>query len=244
MDTSAYWRKLLRSDEPVDLEAVKKCRTHFKLLRPFFFAIFKLVSRLFFPVTLEGAENLPERGAYIVAPNHVSILDYPSVICRLPRQIRDELFPVASKAYYDNPVAFFFMAMAANVIRIDTEDDFFSALKAAANVLKAGHAVFLFPEGTRSKSGELLPFKNGLGILSIEQNVPIVPVHVNGTYDVLPPKKIWFNRGKISVIIGQPVYPEKYILKKKSMQAYDVYKELTEEIRNKVLELRNRGDQR
>jgi long-chain acyl-CoA synthetase len=231
-DTSAYWRKLFGIDEVSDPKAARKFISPYKIFRPLFYALFGLVSRLLFPVKVYGLENLPPP-PYIIAPNHQSFLDFPSLAYALGPLGRD-LYALANKAYYDNPPARFCMFTAANVVRIDRENDFFPALKSAALLLKLGRPVVIFPEGTRSKDGTLLPFKVGVGTLAVEANVPLVPVYIKGTHKVMPRGAFLFRRGKISVIIGKPVYPKKYVKKEKKLPAYDVYKQITDELRSRV----------
>ena len=234
-DTSAYWRKLLAVDAPADPAAVKKYRSWQRIFRPIFYLLFGMISKMLFPVKVAGIENIPEP-PYIISPNHQSFLDFPSVAQVMGKKGRD-LCALSNKVYYDNPISRFFMFSAADIIRIDTEKDFFPALKAAASILKTGKPVVIFPEGTRSKDGDLLPFKVGVGTLAVEANVPLLPVYIKGTYDIMPRGSLFPRRGSITVSFGKPVYPEKYIEMKKSMPAYDVYNRITEELRNRVLSL-------
>ena len=226
-DTSAYWRKLFGIDETVDARA-----SGHRIFRPLFYFLFGLFSRCFFPVKVSGLQNLPPP-PYIIAPNHQSFMDFPSLAQAMGPKGRD-LYALANKIYYDNPFARFFMFSAANVIRIDAEKDFFPALKIAAAFLKQGKQVVIFPEGTRSKDGNLLPFKVGVGTLAVEAGVPLVPVYIKGTHQVMPRGACMFRRGTISVTIGKPVYPDKYITKKKTVPAYDVYKEITDQLRSRI----------
>lgn len=233
-DTSAYWRKLLELD--YQSEAARKYRSPLRAIRPVFYFIFGIFSRLFFPIAAHGTENIPSP-PYIISPNHQSFLDYLVMAYAMGKKGYD-LYPVATKVYYDNPFERFFIIWAANAIRIDTEKDFFPALKAAGQILKSGHAVPVFPEGYCSTTGELLPFKMGAGILSVEINVPIVPVYIKGTSQILPFPIVSFKPGRISVYFGKPIDPGSYILKKRNTPAYDVYKELTEELRSRIIALR------
>lgn len=236
-DTSAYWRKLLELDKPLPADPLAEYRSWHRHLRPFFYFLFKVLSVLFFPIQAAGMENMPARPPFILASNHLSVADYPSAVAKLPNAVRDRLHALATKYFYDNPAARFFMKIGSNVIRIDTVTDFFPALRAAACVLRAGEPIFIAPEGTRSETGELLPFKVGVGILAVELKVPVVPVYIHGTFEIIPAGAGMFRPGKINVVYGKPIDPAPYIEKKKTRQAYEVYKEFTEELRTRILEL-------
>jgi len=231
-DTSAYWRKLLGVDGPVPPGVANSFRSSCSLFRPLLFFLFGLASRVFFPIKAYGIDNIPP-GPVMLTPNHVSFLDYPCMAYAMGKRSW-ELYAIATKKYVDNPFSKFFMLCAAHVIRIDADADFFTALRAAAGVLRSGHSVAIFPEGTRSKTGELQPFKVGVGTLAVEAGVKMVPVYIKGTENILPRGGRWLKRGKVKIYFGKPVDPAPYIELKKTTPAYDIYKEITEELRRRV----------
>ena len=101
------------------------------------------------------------------------------------------------------------MANKNNVIVMDLNQDLKESIQKMAEVLKQGKKIIIFPEGTRSKNGELGDFKKTFAILSKELNVPVVPVAITGAYNALPSGSR-FPRPftKIRVSFLQPVYPE------------------------------------
>jgi 1-acyl-sn-glycerol-3-phosphate acyltransferase len=232
--TSEYWRKLLNIDEPAGKEFLDQFHSPLESARPLFFSIISFLCKVFCHVKAVGVENLPPSPPYIIAPNHVSVLDQTAVSYSIGRERRDQLYTLASKHFFDNPFMRFFMRIAANVARLDREDDFLPAMRAAAKLLKLGKMVYINPEGTRSKTGELLPFKVGVGVLAVETNVPIVPVYIEGTYQVLRPGSLLPKPHNITVSFGKPIMMDKYIEMKKTERAYDVYKEVTDELFERV----------
>ena len=130
------------------------------------------------------------------------------------------------------------MRIAANVMRLDREDDFMPAMQAAVKVLKLGKSIYINPEGTRSKTGELLPFKVGVGVLAVETGAPLVPVLIEGTFNVIKPGSIFPRPHKVKVTFGKPIYMDRYAKKKESEMAYDVYKEVTDELYKRVVSLK------
>ena len=235
--TSDYWRKLLKLDEEDKEDPLKKFNYPHRYFRPLFYSIFGVAARFYFKIRPHGTENLPAAPPYIIAPNHVSSLDYPTVAWAMGEGRRKDFYVLATKHFYDIPFTRFFMKVAANVERIDTVDDFFSALRAAARLLKRGKSLYINPEGTRSTTGKLLPFRPGVGILSVELNVPVVPVYIKGTHELLPPGSIFPRPGVADVYFGKPVYMDDYRPKLKQQNAYYVYKEVTDEVRLRIEEL-------
>jgi len=157
-DTTYYWRRALRLDEEKKENILKKFEYPHRFLRPLFFALSNLLARYYFRIEVRGLENIPEKPPYIIAPNHCSAMDFPTVALAMGKKAHD-LYTITTKHFYDNPFTRFFIKIAANSFRIDTEVDFFPAFQAAAELLQRGKAIFIHPEGTRSPNGELMPFK-------------------------------------------------------------------------------------
>jgi 1-acyl-sn-glycerol-3-phosphate acyltransferase len=238
--TSGYWRKLLKIDEPVNKEFLKNFRSPLEIFRPLFFAAINLLCKYYFKAETFGLENIPKNPPYILAPNHASAMDQTMVSYAIGKKRREELYTLATKHFYDRPFARIFIRIAANAMRIDTVEDFFPALRAATKVLKLGHSVYINPEGTRSETGELLPFRVGVGLLAVETGVPIVPVYIDGTFKSMPPGKYFPKPAKISVTFGKPIYMDEFIKREQSEMAYDVYKSVTDELFKRVRALKIR----
>ncbi len=232
--TSDYWRKLLGVDEPVDKSFLNNFHSPIESLRPLFFIIIGLLCKLYCRVTSHGLENLPASPPYIIAPNHVSVLDQTMVSFAIGPKRREDLYTLAAKHFFDNPFTRFFMRVGANVMRLDRDDDFVPALKSASKLLKLGKSVYINPEGTRSKTGELQPFKVGVGVLAVETGAPIVPVYIEGTYKSLKPGTVIPKPHKVNVYFGEPIKMDAYIKRKKNEMAYDVYKAVTDELFERV----------
>jgi 1-acyl-sn-glycerol-3-phosphate acyltransferase len=235
-DTSAYWRKLLALDQPGPVPSLDKYKSWHRHLRPLFYALLNLPLRYYFSVRIRGLENLPQKPPYIIAANHGSAMDYVCVAWAMGKR-KEELYPMATKLFYDIGWARFWMRVGANVVRIDTVEDFFPALRMAAQLLKAGGAVYINPEGMRSTDAKILPFRPGVGVLAVETGVPLVPVHIGGSWKALPTGWILPRPYPVTVSFGKPILMESYQEKKKALQAYDIYKEVTEELRKRVLEM-------
>jgi 1-acyl-sn-glycerol-3-phosphate acyltransferase len=235
-DTSAYWRRLIELDKPLAADVLDKYHSWHRHLRSLLYAFLALPMRFYFREKVFGIENLPEKPPYIIAANHASSMDYVTVAWAIGKR-REDLYPITTKLFYDNAWVRFWIKIAANAVRIDSIEDFIPALRAAVQVLRAGKAIYVNPEGMRSTNGTLLPFRPGVGVLAVETGVPLVPVYVSGTWKALPTGRIFLRPYPISVHIGKPIEMEPYIEKKKSRRAYDVYKEVTDELQSRVEEL-------
>lgn len=128
------------------------------------------------PIRVEGHENVPSSGAYIIAANHISWMDPPVVEFALGVPVRY----MAKREIFGVPVLGFVLRAIGNFpIRRGESDR--RALETALRVLAAGQPVGFFPEGTRSKDGCLRRAKPGIAFLARRSGVPVLPVAVRGT---------------------------------------------------------------
>lgn len=132
-------------------------------------------------IEFSGAEHIPASGGVIVATNHLSRLDIPLLFINPVRP--DITALVADK--YKKYLLFYWLLSRAGIIYIDRSKADFSAFRAAVEALKQGVALGIAPEGTRSRTGQLLEGKSGVVLLAEKANVPIVPVGIAGTEDAL-----------------------------------------------------------
>ena len=154
-------------------------------------------------VNVQGAERLPD-GPVIFMSNHQSNFDILALLGTMPRQI----YWIAKKELFDIPV-FGSSMRRGGYIPLDRSDGR-KALKSmdnAAKIIRAGKNVVLFPEGTRSKDRQLLPFKRGGFMLALRAGVPIIPVTINGSGRINPAGRIKLYRGNINIIMHPPVAP-------------------------------------
>jgi 1-acyl-sn-glycerol-3-phosphate acyltransferase len=154
------------------------------------------------PVIVEGLENIPRDQPVIYASNHSSMFDIWALSATLPDSVRF----VAKKELFRIPLLGPAMR-AAGHIPIDREarKKAFEAYNEAARTIQRGVTPVVFPEGTRSRTGELLPFKNAPFGLAIAAQVPVVPIYVHHTFEILP-KGAWRLRPRpIRLLIGKPI---------------------------------------
>lgn len=174
-------------------------------------------------VSVDGQDNIPKPPCIFMC-NHQSALDIYSLLACLPLSFRW----VAKRQLFNIP--FFGWAMKkAGYISLDRENprEALKAIEKAAQRIQEGTNIIVFPEGTRSKDGVLLPFKKGVFSLALEAGVPVVPVGINGSC-ILQPKGSFIPRkkGVIYVNIGRPIF----ILEKRASEKNRVMAEVREAI--------------
>ncbi|SHN77997.1 lysophospholipid acyltransferase family protein [Desulfitobacterium chlororespirans] len=147
---------------------------------------------------IHGVENLPKGGPVIIVSNHVSIWDPVVAACSVPRDVSF----MAKEELFANPLlGGIFRRLGAFPVKRGQGDT--SAIRNSLKVLKEGKVLGLFPEGTRSKTGEMQKGFPGMILLMEKSQAPIVPVRVNGTQNLFV--RGW---GHLEVIVGKPIFPE------------------------------------
>lgn len=152
-------------------------------------------------VTVTGSEHLPD-GPVVFMSNHQSNFDILSLLAAMPRQF----YWIAKKELFDIPV-FGSSMRRGGYIPLDRGDGR-KALKSiddAAASIHQGKSVVLFPEGTRTTDGHLLPFKRGGFILARKADVPVVPVTINGSGKINPANSFRLYSGDITITLHPPV---------------------------------------
>jgi long-chain acyl-CoA synthetase len=182
------WGRILDQDIQVDMPKSSAVSRIIKILTT---PIFK------FHLSLEksGLENIPETPC-IFAGNHQSLADGFALNQSIPNRIMKKTYYLATVAQFKSPFRLF-LAKRGNVVIIDINKNLKETLQTAAKVLKDGKNLVIFPEGARTRDGELQEFKKSFAILSKELNVPIVPFGLDGAYEAMPYGNSFPNRGKM-----------------------------------------------
>ena len=155
-------------------------------------------------VVAVGLDRLDPAQSYVFMSNHVSNLDPPILVPLIPRRtsvlVKKELFrvPILGRA----------MRMA-DLVAVDRRDRdaAIASVRAGAAVVRSGLNMTVYPEGTRSRDGRLLPFKKGPFYLAEEAGVPIVPVTILGTFEMQPKGYFGVRPGTATVVFHPPVPP-------------------------------------
>ncbi|WP_207890344.1 AMP-binding protein [Rubrobacter taiwanensis] len=201
------------------------------------FALNRAVARGPFALRVEGRERLPEEGPFIIAPNHVSYLDAFAVAAALDhRHLRRTYWGGWVGAAFGNPVNRF-ISRLAQVVPVDPHRAGTSSLAFSAAVLERGKNLVWFPEGRRSPTGELQPFKPGVGMLLEHFRVPVVPVFIRGTREAMPQGQILPRPHPVTVVFGEPLEPDELERQGEGDRPQD---RITSALRERVAELGRR----
>lgn len=184
------WRQILNEDVPVDMA---KSTLVGKVVRLATTPILK--SRL--NMRVEGLENLVESPC-IFAGNHQSFLDGFILNYLLPEEVRDNTFYLAVSSHFESGFRKF-IANRGNIILVDVDKNLKETLQIAAKVLREGKNLVIFPEGARTRDGDLQQFKKTFAILSRELNIPVVPFGIEGAYEAMPYGANMPNKGDVKI---------------------------------------------
>ena len=153
-------------------------------------------------VRVNGLSNIEPDKSYVYMANHQSNFDIPVLLGYLPVQFRW----LAKAELFKIPV--FGRAMrGAGYVKIDrfNQESAFDSISEAAQKMKNGVSVMIFPEGTRSKDGRIKSFKKGGFVMAVDAGVPIVPVIIRGTWSIMAKSSLRINRGDVEMEIAKPI---------------------------------------
>ncbi|MGV2338561.1 MAG UNVERIFIED_CONTAM: 1-acyl-sn-glycerol-3-phosphate acyltransferase [Planctomycetaceae bacterium] len=196
--------------------------------------LFRIFCRTWLRVSVSGTEHLNLQTGGLLLLNHQSFLDPLVAAVWLPRPVcylaRDNLFRIPLLGR---------LLRNAFVIPISREAARTSSIRAAIAQLDQGFLVGIFPEGTRSETGEVRPFRPGFLALAQRTNQPIYPVGVTGTLRALPRKALWIRPVRIHIHFGPPLSEDE-----RHQLHHDTDAALCEQMRGKVAECVRIADER
>jgi long-chain acyl-CoA synthetase len=202
-EAAAAWDRVLGTDPPSDL--LGRCGLDGGLAAGMvtqgLAAILGFWFRQMFDLQVYGREQLRE-GGYILCPNHTSYLDGFLVAAAMPPRLRTRLFSQGYSRYFDIPVLQTLIRLI-RVIPVDSARNVVAAMQVSSYILRHGQILCVFPEGSRSPSGELGEFKKGVAILARELKVNLVPVYIQGTHEAWPPGAALPRPHPVRVVFGR-----------------------------------------
>jgi 1-acyl-sn-glycerol-3-phosphate acyltransferase len=155
---------------------------------------------------ITGREDLPKEGSFIMAANHASHLDTLCLLAALPLRKLHRAFPAAAQDYFFvSTPRLAIAAIVVNALPFARRKNIRQGLELCGRLLaNPGNILILFPEGTRTATGEIGEFKPGIGLLAAGTNIPVVPCHLHGAFEAWPKGKRWPRPRKIRLQIGRP----------------------------------------
>jgi len=187
-----------------------------------------------------NAERVPQTGGVILASNHASFLDPPLVGSGLRRGIN----------YLARESLFRFPGMGAllrswNAVPVDRDGGGAKGLKTILERLLAGNGIILFPEGTRTKDGNLLPARSGIGLTVVKSAAPVVPVRVFGTFEAFGRHRKFPRPYRVAVKYGRPMNFEALRAEAKTCdkaRLKEIYQQVADEIMAAIATLEPKAD--
>jgi 1-acyl-sn-glycerol-3-phosphate acyltransferase len=185
-------------------------------------------------VTVKGFSNLKPGRSYIYMANHMSNFDIPVLQAYLPVQFRW----LAKAELYKIPI-FGYAMKRAGYISIDRSDrkSAIESLNRAAKIIRDGVSVVIFPEGTRSRTNHVQPFKKGGFFLAVDSGVPIIPIIIHGAGRIMPKKQMLIKPGNVILEIEKPINSSDYTRKTKD----DLMKKVRDVILDSFEQNKNSG---
>jgi 1-acyl-sn-glycerol-3-phosphate acyltransferase len=156
----------------------------------------RLMSVLVFRVRVSGREHLPREGGFILALNHISYFDPPLAGSWVPR----ELYFFAKMELFKNRL-FGAVLRSVNALPVKRAAIDRQAINLAIQAINRGYGLTFFPEGTRSKTGDFLEPKSGVGMIARQSSCPIVPGHISGFDNA---RAAFFGKKRARIVFGEP----------------------------------------
>lgn len=192
-------------------------------------------NKLYFRLEHHGAANTPKAGGVLLVANHASNLDPTTIACGLPRQVH---FLAKEELFYGLLGKFL---RKVNSHRIAKSGIDRTALKTCIDLVKQGHALLVFPEGSRTEDGELLPPQPGSAMIAIQSQAPILPIYIDGTLEAMPKGARGIKPHKVRVFVGKPFpYDEGLDV---TLPKREQYAQLSEKIMQRIAELQHAARQ-
>ena len=198
-------------------------------------SFFRNFFRLYNRCQIFDPENVPATGPVILASNHASFLDPPLVgSC-----VRREINYLARETLFRFPVLGSVLK-AVNAVPVDREGGGAAGLRAILDRLLKGGAIILFPEGTRTRDGNLQPAKSGIGLTVIKSDAPVVPVRVFGTFEAFSRHHFLPRPRKVAVKFGKPMDFSKLRAEARTcskQRLKEIYQQIADEIMRAIAAL-------
>ena len=175
-------------------------------------------------ITAEGLEKIDLSRPFVIATNHASYFDTPVILDKIGLQFRF----LAREGLFKIPLLGTHLKLAGHVpvAQKDPRAALRSMRKAADNIREKGISMLIFPEGGRTRDGKLQEFKEGVAYIAIKAGVPIIPIGLTGTRDIVAMGSAIVRRGTVTLRVGDPISTEGLSLKDRQ--------KLTDEVRERV----------
>ncbi len=207
-------------------------------MNPVYFAawcIFRFLFKFYCGWSVYNPERVPLKGPVILASNHASILDPPLIGSGIHRGINY----LARESLFEKPIVGWVLRNW-NSVPVDRDGAGAAGLRAIMDRLLAGGGIILFPEGTRTRDGNLQPARAGIGLTVIKSQAPVVPVRVFGTLEAMSRGKVLPRPRHVAVKYGKPMMFEQLRAEAKACpkpRMKEIYQQVADEIMAAIAKL-------
>lgn len=193
------WHTILQQDVDVELPTSSVVSYIFKYM-------FKPIFSLYFHLKKENLDKIPSKPALYIG-NHQSFVDAFAFNESIPTSKLKDTYYIAVATHFDSPVRKF-LAKRGNIVIIDINKNLKDTLQISAKILREGKNLVIFPEGARTRDGELQQFKKTFAILAKELNIPVVPFGIKGAYEAMPYGSKFPKASKITINFFDTIEPK------------------------------------
>lgn len=194
-----------------------------RLFQGFCYGLF----RFYCPIKVRGLENLP-KDPFILCSNHCSHLDSAALMHASNISFHRFAMLAAKDYFFENPLR---RVIVSSLLRMIPAERQKVRIDESLSLCKEWRGnLIMFPEGTRSRTGELQRMKKGVALFAHEMDMPIVPAYIEGSFEAMPKGKNWIRPRKIRVSFGKPIYVEKEA-------NMNVYRQVIQELETRIREL-------
>ena len=198
---------------------------------------------IYCPLKISGRQNLPD-SAFLFCSNHCSHLDSGVLLLSSGLPFKKCGMIAAKEYFFENKTRRSALNLLMNLIPIDrkiTHNELLQCLAACKHfVQNGGRNLIFYPEGTRSRTGQMQKFKLGPALFATELQLPIVPAYINGTFEAWPKGRVLMKPTKLHALIGDPIYPQQLTENDNAVSKKRIYRKIAAELETSVHALRNR----
>ena len=188
---------------------------------------------------VEGRANIPTHTNFIAATNHTSHLDTGLIKYALGEYGRDMVALAAADYFFDNRYKRAYMNNFTNIVPIERSGSLRQSLRHARSFLERGYTALIFPEGTRSMTGQMAEFKSGFAYLALNTRTGILPAYLWGTYEAFPKGSTFLKGREVGARIGRFLSPDELEALTKGMPRAEAYRLVAALVRHEIENLRD-----
>lgn len=229
-----FWNRLLAGERAHPVTARSLGR---RVIQSAFWTPGRTILRSFYKFSASGVEHLPQDRPYLIVANYASYLDVPAVYMAVRRHVDVLNFSASSSYFRQSRATAWFMRKVINAIPLDSSDECAACLDRIGALLGPRRPLLVFPEGGRSPSEQLQPFKSGVGLLALELDVPIVPLHITGTLGRWGRHQSTARRSRgnpIRLLFGQPLEMRSFRVRDDASR-YETYRLIAEQAKQQIV---------